>query len=240
MKNKVILFIISLIVLFFLIIYNFDEIKKQILRDDNQINDALKFKEEYESINGTKNSKGRKYPIIEIADDNPIKYSSASEIEDIVKDGSGIIYLGYATCPWCRNAVPPLLQAASDAGVETIYYLDMYDERDIYSVNEDNELVLEKEGTSEYKKLLKLFDKYLDVYYLEDSEGKQIDTSMKRIYVPIVIFIKDGEVVGVHTDTVESQENPYVFLNDEQYEELYNIYSSYIHKVLDDLCDERC
>ena len=41
-------------------------------------------------------------------------------------------------------------------------------------------------------------------------------------------------------DTVSSQENPRVPLNEEQTKELTNIYVSNIMKVLDDACDKSC
>lgn len=234
MRSKIFLFVASLLILLVMIYYGCDR------ESEKELSDSLKFKEEYENVNGTKSSSGKVYPSIEIEEDNVIKYSNVSEIEEIVKSGTGVIYFGYPTCPWCRNAVPPLLQAASDAGIETIYYINLYEERDIYSVNESGELFLEKEGTSGYKKLLDLLAEHLDEYYIEDSDGNKIDTNEKRIYVPMVIFVRDGKIIGIHSDTVESQENPYVLLNDEQYEELYNIYSNYMHEVLNDLCDERC
>ena len=44
------------------------------------------------------------------------------EIFDIL-DGTGIIYFGFPECPWCRNAVPVLLDAAEEVGIEKIYYI---------------------------------------------------------------------------------------------------------------------
>lgn len=235
-KIKYIILGISIVLLIAMVIYKVSSKGEE----EVVLTDALKFKEEYESLNGEVNVRGSKYPTIEIDEDNAIKYSNVSEVAEIVESGTGVIYLGYASCPWCRNAVPSLLHAASDAGIDTIYYIDMCEERDKYVVNEDGELVLEEEGTDGYQTLLEIFDEYLDEYYVEDSEGNEFDTGEKRIYVPIVFFVRDGEIVGYHMDTVESQENPYVLLDDEQYAELYNIYTKYMHDVLNDLCDERC
>ena len=80
----------------------------------------------------------------------------------------------------------------------------------------------------------------LDDYIVKDDDGKEYDTGEKRIYVPVVFFVKDGDIVGMHLDTVESQENPFKALTDSQYEELYNIYSNYIHEMLGNLCNESC
>jgi len=234
-KIRLVICFLSVLILLGNILLNYDKSKLSV-----ENTDALKFEEEYEVLNNEKNSYGLKYPYVEIDSNNPIKYSNASEISKIVESGTGIIYLGYSKCPWCRNVVPVLLHAVEDAGIDNIYYIDMYDERDSYKVDEENNLYLEKEGSSDYKKLLEIFNEYLDDYYVKDNQGNEIFTGEKRIYVPMVIFVREGDVIGIHIDTVESQTNPYKLLNDEQYEELYNIYSRYIHEMLNDLCDERC
>ena len=42
--------------------------------------DASRFKEEYESLNGTKNSSGKTIREIEIGEDNPMIYQSTKDI----------------------------------------------------------------------------------------------------------------------------------------------------------------
>lgn len=240
-KFKMIICMICVIVLIFAVIYKSDDLRATFLHEEKETteDDAIKFKKEYEELNDTKNPSGKTYPKVEISESNPVKYSNAKEIIKVLDSGTGIIYLGYPKCPWCRNAVPILMQAASDLGIEKVYYMNMYDERDEYGV-EDGELVLKKSGTDQYKQLLKALDEVLDDYVVEDEDGKEYETGEKRIYVPYVIFVRDGEIVGIHDDTVESQKDPYVALTEKQKEELYDIYTDYIHKVLDDICDERC
>ncbi len=237
---KIVLSVVAMLILLCVVILKYDDIIKK-STDVEEKMDALQFKEDYEKLNGEVNPNNDKnYPKVEIDENNPVKYSTADEIVEVLEKGTGIIYLGYPKCPWCRNAVPVLLQAASDAEVDNIYYIDMYDERDSYTVKEDGTLVKSKNGTEGYQKLLKALDGILDEYYVTDLDGQEIDTNEKRIYVPLVVFVKDGEIIGSHADTVESQKDPYVLLNDEQREELYEIYDKYIHEMLNDLCDERC
>lgn len=207
----------------------------------NKETDALKFKEEYESLNGkTIENTEYKYPSVEINKDNAIKYSNADEIIEVLNDGTGVIYLGYPTCPWCRSAIPVLLESADEVGIENIYYMNMKDERDEIKVKEDGTLEVVKEGTEGYKKLLERLDVILDEYMLEDIHGNQVSANEKRIYVPLVVFVKDGEIVGYHVDTVESQTNPFEALNEDQKNELMDIYINYMHKVLNDVCDSKC
>lgn len=202
--------------------------------------DAIKFKKEYESLNGKKGYGDNVNPEVKIDKKNAIKYADADEIIDILDNGTGIIYFGYPECPWCRNAIPVLLEAASELNVENVYYMNLKDERDTIEVLEDGTLKTTKEGTEGYKKLLTRLDAVLNEYVLEDLNGNEVKTGEKRIYVPLVVFVREGKVVGIHSDTVSSQTNPYVTLNTEQKNELLDIYIDLIHKVLNDVCDSSC
>ena len=48
-----------------------------------------------------------------------------------------------------------------------------------------------------------------------------------------------GKVVGIHTDTVESQSDPYKGLTKKQKEELNQIYTNNINKIYG-TCNESC
>lgn len=207
--------------------------------------DALKFKEEYELLNGQVNSNGKEYSNLSINEDNPIKYSDYDEIIEVINNGTGIIYLGYPECPWCRSALPVLLEAASDYNIDTIYYLNMKNERDYLTVS-DGKIVYdvdkngnEIKGTDGYFRLLEVLDEYLDEYIIND-EGKDYDTGEKRIYVPLIIFVNEGKIVGTHTSTVDSQVSGYNQLTEEQYDELSGIYADYIKELVDNYCDSAC
>lgn len=209
--------------------------------------DALKFKEEYESLNGVEVYEGLKYSDIKISKDNPIKYSDYEELLDIIENKSGIIYLGFPGCPWCRSALPVLLDVAKDNEINTIYYLNILNERDSYVV-EDGELVYqldeegnEKKGTKGYFKLLKALDKHLTDYVVS-FEGKEYKTGEKRIYAPTVIFVRNGKVLGLHVSTVESQKSGFDKMTKEQTEELYGIYEDYILEMKNASCskDDAC
>ncbi|MBP3461341.1 MAG: hypothetical protein J6K21_02915 [Bacilli bacterium] len=194
--------------------------------------DSIKFKEEYEKLNN-KEVNGKKYLNISIDEKNPIKYKTEDEIVDIIKNKTGIIYLGYPECPWCRNAVPVLLEAAKQTGIDEIYYLNMHDIRDKKELI-DGKIVTVEEGTEGYKKILEALGDKASIY--KDLN----DDSIRRIYVPLVIFIDKGNIVAMQEATVESQKDPYIKLDEEQTKELLNIYKDNIHKMLNDMCDESC
>lgn len=191
--------------------------------------DEVKFKEEYESLNG-KTQNDKKIMNIEVLDDNNMVYVDSSEVIDIIKNKTGVIYFGFPTCPWCRNAVPVLLDAMKDAGLNQIYYANLLEERDQKHLDE-GEIVTDKEGSKNYQELLELLKDHLGAY-----EGLE-DDSIKRLYFPTVLFVKNGKVEDIHIGTVDSQENPYERLTDKEYKELKNIYTKAIKKVQVLTCD---
>lgn len=197
--------------------------------------DAKKFKDEYESLNTKINpNNDKEYMEINIDEDNPMVYATYDEVKELIKKGTAVIYFGFPECPWCRNTVPVLIDVAKEMGIEKIYYYNAVSIRDKKSLDSNGNIVVEDEGTKEYKELVELLYNYLPVY------GGLNDDSIKRLYLPTVVFIKNGEVIGLHTSTVESQEDPYVELTKEQYNELKNIFSDYINKTFEIVCDEAC
>ena len=192
-------------------------------------NDSLKFKEEYESLNGKDNGNGKNYLSVDIKSYNPISYSNYEEIFDILDKGTGVIYLGFPECPWCRNLVPVLVDSALEEKVSPIYYLNISGDRNTLSLTKKGKIKTEKEGTENYLKLVDILKDYLPVY-----DGLN-DDSIKRIYLPTVIFVKDGKVLGLE-ETLESYSkrvdgNPYLEMTDSEKEELSNIFKGYYAKL---------
>lgn len=201
-------------------------------KNDTKDTDSVKFKTEYEEYNDQKNSLGKDYLQVSISDQNVIKYSTYDEVFEILEGKTGVIYFGFPTCPWCRNLVPVLLDAADEVGIDTIYYLNAVEERDKKYLDEDGEIVVEKEGTEEYYELVEKLDSVLGEY-----EGLN-DSSIKRLYFPTVVFVKDGKIVGSHIGTVDSQTDPSIALTDEQYEELKSLLAKNMTKLIS--CDGAC
>lgn len=194
--------------------------------------DNLKFKEEYESLNDEVSNSGKKNIDVKIDEDNLMKYSSFKEIIDVLDEGTGIIYFGFPECPWCRNAVPVLIEAAKKNEIGQIYYFDASKIRDVKELK-DGKVVTTKEGTKEYYQLV---DKLKDV--LGPYEGLE-DESIKRLYFPTMVFVMGGKVVGTHIGTVDSQKDPYKGLTKKEKEELLKIYENNIEKIYG-VCDESC
>lgn len=192
-------------------------------------NDSLKFKEEYEGLNGKDNGNGKNHLSVDIKSYNPISYSNYEEIFDILDKGTGVIYLGFPECPWCRNLVPVLVESALEEKVSPIYYLNISSDRNTLSLTKKGKIKTEKKGTEDYLKLVDILKDYLPVY-----DGLK-DDSIKRIYLPTVIFVKDGKVLGLE-ETLESYSkrvdgNPYLEMNDSEKKELSNIFKDYYAKL---------
>jgi thiol-disulfide isomerase/thioredoxin len=201
--------------------------------------DAYKFRTEYAELNNqTNESNGKTYPTVELNNNNPFVYASVDDIKNLFDNGTGVIYFGFPTCPWCRNLVPVLNEAVNNTSIEKVYYYNIKSIRSSISFDDNNKLVNEK-GDDFYYYLLDKLDSYLTEYTIKDKNNKDYDTKEKRLYAPTVVFVKEGKIIDVHEGTVDSQEDPYVVLDDKQKDELMSIFQDYLTKVTES-CDEKC
>ena len=203
-----------------------------IASDDKTTKDEKQFKNEYESLNNKKNNHGKTYMSIEIPKDNNVTYADYKKTMNFLKKGTGILYLGFPECPWCRNLTPILINTAKKNEINDIYYFNALSIRDTKELK-DGKIVTTKKGTKEYYKLV---DKLSD--FLTPYEGLN-DDSIKRIYFPTTIFVQGGKIVGSHIGTVDSQKDPYKPLTNSQKKELKKIITDNINKIYG-ACDDTC
>ncbi len=161
--------------------------------------DASKFKNEYEALNGEVSSTGQAIRSVSIPNDNPFVYSSAEDIlKKIEKGDTFIVYFGFPNCPWCRSVIEKATEIANIQNIKTIYYVNIRNDkneeilRDKYILGKKNKVVKEEDGTEEYKKLLEKLDSVLDDYTLTTQDGDEIKVGEKRIYAPNFIYVKNG------------------------------------------------
>lgn len=213
--------------------------KKEITEDEKR------FKEEYESLNGTiRETTGVEISTIDIMEDNNVKYLSDEEVVEFLENGTGLLYMGFKECPWCRSAVPVLLTAATNIGIKEVYYLDVTNIKSTIVLDAKNKPQVTKEGTTAYYKIMKLLDDYLSDYSLKASNGKMIPTGEKRIYSPTVLTVKDGVVMGFHVGTVEGHDKDkngvLPEMTKKQSDELYLVYEEMMAKISDNNCNDGC
>ncbi len=207
----------------------------------NEVTDASRISNEYAKLNGVINEKNKKeYPKVNLSINNPFVYKNEEEIVRILENGSGIIYFGFASCPWCRTMLPVLEEVSLEKNLKEIYYLDIESIRDTYILDENQKLLKQKEGSSNYYKILRILDQYLKKYILTSKDGRQVDTLEKRLLAPTVVAVLNGEIMGFHEVTVKTQIDGYTPLSSKEKEELKKIYGDLIEKFSSFKCNEGC
>ncbi len=240
-KDKKFFLGIIFILLFFMVLVGIVTYKDKKEDPFTINNDAIQFKNEYESLNNVVNENdGKTMKELSIPQDNPVDIINEEEAISLLKSGTGILYMGFAECPWSRSMLPVLLQTLDNMNIDRLYYLNIFDIRDTLVLNDQNKVEISEEGTDGYYEMLKLLDDFLNPYYLTGENDKKIDAKEKRIYAPTVIGIKNGQIVGIHTGTVEDQIDPYEPLTQEQEETLSQDFIDLINQVYDVNCDEEC
>ena len=153
----------------------------------------------------------------QVTDDNYFVYRTSEEIIKILDNGTGVVYLGFPECPWCQSYVKMLNEVADIEGLEKIYYLNILEDR--------------KNNTEDYQKIVDILKEYLQY----DDEGN------KRIYVPAVIVVSKGEIVGFNDETsydTKGLEKPEDYWNEEEISDLKNNLTDMISKVIDNRCTD--
>lgn len=193
-KNKIILTLLAIAIVLVGVII-FLNIKKK--NEDNSITDAKRFSEEYK-----------------ISEDNVFVYRNSDEILKIMKNGTGVVYLGFPECPWCSAYVVYLNEVAKENHLDKIYY---------YNVLEDR-----KNNTEFYKEVIKLLSGNLQY----DDEGNE------RLYVPNVSFHVKGKVIGNDYETSKDThdlKDPKDYWTNEEISELKSTLTQYTKEVVDNL-----
>jgi hypothetical protein len=129
----------------------------------------------------------------------------------------GVIQEVGPECKWCQAYVPILNEVADIEGLEKIYYYDILEAR--------------KNNTSDYQKMVAILSDYLQY----DDEGN------KRIYVPAIIFVSKGEIVGFDDETsydTKGFKEPEDYWTEEEISDLKSKLTESMNKVLDNKCTD--
>lgn len=166
----------------------------------NNDTDAIKFSKEYN-----------------IDKNNVFVYKTLEDINKILEHGTGIVYLGFPKCPWCKGYVPYLNEVAKIENIDKIYYFDIYSDR--------------LNNSKEYQYTVKLLDDYLQY----DEEGN------KKIYVPAVIAVNKGKIVGFDDETAydtKGYETPEEYWKNEDLDGLKTKLKEMFRKINLDYCTD--
>ncbi|MBQ9071993.1 MAG: hypothetical protein IJY25_02420 [Bacilli bacterium] len=227
MKNKILVF--SFIVI---MIFTITACGKQ--EPNNE--DAIKFKEEYESLNEVSRN-NKVYRSISIDENNPFIYITAEELlKKIDNEETFYVYFGSKFCPWCRSVIEKAIEVAKKKGVSKIYYIDIWDDegneilRDKYIIDSNNELKQSINGTDDYYEILNRFDSILSDYTLVDKNGNKIDVGEKRIFAPNFVYVKNGNAEVLVDGISDKQENSNEELTNEILEDETEIFSGFFEE----------
>ena len=200
---------------------------------NNSQTDGIKFKEEYEKLNGKKNDQGKKYREITIDSKNKMVYKTTEEVLNLIdKKKSFVLYFGFDTCPWCRSVVPTLASISKELNQE-VYYIDVKDIRDTFELDDDNKPKLVKKGSKDYSKLLEKLEPVLEDYTLTDSDNNEIKVGEKRIYAPSIVSVIDGKAKELTTGISDKQTDGYMKLTKEMEKDTYNKIKKVLKQVSD-------
>lgn len=183
--------------------------------------DAIKFKNEYEELN-TADENGKTYQELEIPEKNPIKYADINDIIELFdKKQTAVIYIGYPTCPWCRKAIPILLEAADQTNTKEILYLNITKYNNKFAIIDEKVTKIQEEQEGYYD-LLNLLDEVTKEYIINDN-GNQYPVNEKRIYSPTVLKVEKGQIKAYKSSVSGLSEEDYQTQKKELKKEYINI-----------------
>ena len=116
-----------------------------------------------------------------VSSDNPFVYVTSSDVLDILKNKTGIILVGFQSNAWMQEYVKQLYPILRDNNIKKVYYYDVLEDR--------------KENTEFYQTLVNIMNEQGDDITGYDNDGNA------RIYVPLVIYVVKGEIVGYDSET---------------------------------------
>ena len=199
-------------------------------KDNEKPNDSdasvseVKFKEEYESKNDSNIR-------VSIPTYNGVQYKSDEELLEILDKGTGVIFLGSSDDTSSRNIVESLIEVVNSNSVSNFYYTDIKNIKTEYKV-ENDKLVVNVEGTDNYKKLIDILKDYLQIDTL-NIDNKDYKLEDKYLDIPTVIVVKNGDIVGVYEGDVVLKKSD---VTSEEKEELKKTLAEIIAKISDKSC----
>lgn len=126
------------------------------------------------------------------------KITFKESIRFLDEKATGVVYYGYAGCPYCTQVVPILNDVAKKYDI-TVYYVDVHGDK----INSDD---------------LDYFLSLVDDYVEHDENGEP------EFWVPQVFVYVNGEVMGSHIGAVDSYDPAVGIMSNSQKNELTKIF----------------
>lgn len=163
-----------------------------------------------ETCDTEENPRGENFSVKSLLSENVNVISFDESLTKIEEEKAVVLFYSFDDCPWCYDAWPVFYEVAKNYKDINFYYVN---------VSRDERV----DGNETYDYLKELFNQ-------------------EKIYIPFVAFVKDGQLGWYNVATVESHvvENDILpLINEEQKEELKNIYTEYFEDMQSVLDRER-
>lgn len=116
---------------------------------------------------------------------------------------SGILYFGFESCPWCKEAKPVLKKVAKELGVDVFYVKTRDEDKNrLYSDDQKEQI-----------------QPYIQDYMSNNDEG------VLTLYVPLVLAVQDGQAIDGHEGTLDSHDATERKMTTKEKEKLTKIYT---------------
>jgi len=132
--------------------------------------------------------------------------TNIDEVINIINNKYGIVFMCTPDTEWCKKYAEILNDVAIEKDIDKVYYLNIKNERSL--------------NTNKYQKLVNSLSEVL----LTD------DTGNKRIYMPEVVFVRDGKIIAHDNETsfITNDETVEDYWTIENVEKLKNKLREYI------------
>ncbi len=208
--------------------------------EENNDEDAARFKTEYESLNKTEDNRYRE---VSINVKNPFYYATVEQIvEKMDKEESFIVYFGANWCPWCRSIIENVIAKAAEMGITKIYYVDVRPDndqekeiRDVYDLDENGKVYLKHAGTDGYHNFISRAASVLVDYNhgkVTTLDGTEF-AGAKRVGAPNYVLVRNGVAIERITGVSSYQSDPMAELTDEINEDVKKIFTRFFQNYLD-------
>ena len=144
-----------------------------------------------------------------ISNNNHFKYVYGSKALDIIKNKTGIVYLGFSSNDWSKYYIKYLNEVLNDNNIKTIYYYNLQKDRIKY--------------TKYYRELENILSDYL----------YKLDTGVVRLSTPALVFVKNGKIVYFDDETAVERNNmtPDYYWTNERINTFKSRITSYLKEV---------
>ena len=189
--------------------------KKEITKSD-----SIKIKESFEKLNNqTNEANNRIYPYVSLENNNPYIYLNDEDVLRELQKENIIILLGDESDAYTRSLMPILTDVLNSLNISEVYYLNVNYIREELGFDDQNNVIVKKEGSRGYYAILNDLEDFLEPYYVKNNEGKLEDTKHKIIKSPTLIVKKNNNYF-LHIGTINTQLSGYDKLTTREIEKI--------------------